>query len=88
MSVRAAESVMSVEDALGLLVRQERASRKVLNMVPSENSMSAFAKLPLLLDVYHRYFFNDARIPTSGTSEARRTLPLSKPGLRLGCCAN
>jgi len=27
-------------------------------MVPSENSLSALAKLPMLLDVYHRYFFN------------------------------
>lgn len=54
---------MSVEDALDLLIRQEHSARHVINMVPSENSMSAFAKLPLVLDVYHRYFFNDSEDP-------------------------
>lgn len=63
MSLREAQGTISVEDALGLIDRQERAARKVLNMVPSENSMSAFAKLPLILDVYHRYFFNDREDP-------------------------
>ena len=37
---------------------QARAAR-TLSMVPSENSMSTLAKLPMLLDLYHRYFFND-----------------------------
>ncbi len=32
-------------------------------MVPSENAMSGLAKLPLLLDTYHRYFFNELHDP-------------------------
>lgn len=48
----------NIEHILDLLARHEQTARRVLNMVPSENSMSALAKLPLLLDVYHRYFFN------------------------------
>ena len=47
-----------IEHILDLLSQHERTARRVLNMVPSENSMSALAKLPMLLDVYHRYFFN------------------------------
>jgi len=63
VSAPVAASTMNVDDALELLVRQERDAQKILNMVPSENSMSAFAKLPLVLDVYHRYFFNDGEDP-------------------------
>ena len=48
----------NIEHILDLLARHEQTARRVLNMVPSENSMSALAKLPLLLVVYHRYFFN------------------------------
>src|SRR5688572_6509985 len=48
----------NIEHILDLLARHEQTARRVLNMVPSENSMSALAKLPMLLDVYHRYFFN------------------------------
>ena len=50
--------VEGIEHILDLLERHEQTACRVLNMVPSENSMSALAKLPLLLDVYHRYVFN------------------------------
>lgn len=50
---------MRLEDVLALLDRNEQLAARTLNMVPSENSMSTIAKLPLILDVYHRYFFND-----------------------------
>jgi glycine/serine hydroxymethyltransferase len=48
----------SIHEIIELLVENERAAGQTLCMVPSENGMSALAKLPLLLDVYHRYFFN------------------------------
>lgn len=48
-------------DVLKILDRHELEAKRVVNMVPSENSMSSLAKLPMLLDVYHRYFFNAAR---------------------------
>ncbi len=48
----------SIQQILEMLDQHEQSARRVLNMVPSENSMSALAKLPMLLDVYHRYFFN------------------------------
>lgn len=48
-----------LEDVLSLLDRNEQLAARTLNMVPSENSMSTLAKLPLILDAYHRYFFND-----------------------------
>jgi glycine hydroxymethyltransferase len=53
-------NLSSFDQVLGVLERHERDARRVINMVPSENRMSALAKLPLLLDVYHRYFFNVA----------------------------
>lgn len=52
--------IEGIENVLDLLERHEQTARQVLNMVPSENSMSALAKVPMLLDVYHRYFFNTA----------------------------
>lgn len=50
--------LQGIEEILGVLNRHEQRARRVINMVPSENSLSALAKLPMLLDVYHRYFFN------------------------------
>jgi glycine hydroxymethyltransferase len=49
-----------IREVLDVLDRHERQARRVINMVPAENSTSGLAKLPLLLDVYHRYFFNVA----------------------------
>jgi glycine/serine hydroxymethyltransferase len=51
--------LQDIHEVLALLERNEVASAQCFNMVPSENSMSWLAKIPLFLDVYHRYFFND-----------------------------
>lgn len=48
----------TMDSVVELLAGSERAASRTVSMVPSENSMSALAKLPMLLDVYHRYFFN------------------------------
>lgn len=52
-----------IEEILDLLDLHEQKAAEVINMVPSENSMSGIAKLPMLLDVYHRYFFNTSLAP-------------------------
>lgn len=57
-------SALTIEEVLRLLDRNEALARDSINMVPSEASTSPLAKLPLLLDVYHRYFFNDRELPT------------------------
>ncbi|WP_214324850.1 helix-turn-helix domain-containing protein [Nonomuraea sediminis] len=49
----------TVQDILQTLLENEHQARRTLNLVPSENAMSGLAKLPLLLDTYHRYFFNE-----------------------------
>ena len=49
--------------ALRLLADHEAQAATTLNMTPSENRLSTLAKLPLLLDPYHRYFFNDRLEP-------------------------
>jgi glycine hydroxymethyltransferase len=48
---------------LDRLAQHESNAAISVNMVPSENAMSPLAKLPLTLDVYHRYFFNDLLRP-------------------------
>ncbi|PTL85999.1 hypothetical protein [Vitiosangium sp. GDMCC 1.1324] len=51
--------LQQISEILTRLEQHELRAARILNMVPSENSMSALAKLPMLLDPYHRYFFND-----------------------------
>lgn len=63
MSANAAGGVPSILEVVELLDRHERAAGHAINMVPSENSLSPIARLPLALDVYHRYFFNDLDKP-------------------------
>jgi glycine hydroxymethyltransferase len=53
----------SIADVIGLLARNEDEARATISLVPSENSLSGLAKLPLLLDAYHRYFFNETDEP-------------------------
>ena len=53
----------AIERVLDVLQRHEHKAKHVINMVPSENSLSALARLPMLLDVYHRYFFNASGAP-------------------------
>ncbi|MFE3384774.1 PLP-dependent aminotransferase family protein [Streptomyces anulatus] len=57
------ERVLGLTDVLRSLADNERAAGQTLSMVPSEAAMSGIAKLPLLLDAYHRYFFNEGGDP-------------------------
>ncbi|WP_211288736.1 hypothetical protein [Actinophytocola xinjiangensis] len=57
--------MLELTDVLRLLEDHERSADRALSMVPSEAAMSGIAKLPLLLDVYHRYFFNEGGDPAS-----------------------
>jgi glycine/serine hydroxymethyltransferase len=50
---------LTLDDVIGLLAVNEDTARRTLSMVPSETAMSGLAKLPMLLDPYHRYFFNE-----------------------------
>lgn len=50
---------MNILDALYLLQKNETIQDNTINMVPSENNMSLVSRLPLLLDINNRYFFND-----------------------------
>lgn len=54
---------MDVSGALQLIAGHERAAARTLTMIPSENMLPALARLPLLSDLYCRYFFNDAEDP-------------------------
>ncbi|HEY4024046.1 MAG TPA: hypothetical protein VGM75_35545 [Pseudonocardiaceae bacterium] len=54
---------LDLDGVLGLLADNEALARRTLSMVPSENGMSGLAKLPMLLDGYHRYFFNEGDHP-------------------------
>lgn len=47
---------------LNRLGQHERRARRSLNFTPSENVLSPLARLPLVLDTYPRYFFDDLRI--------------------------
>jgi glycine/serine hydroxymethyltransferase len=49
----------AVGRALAALERQQQRGRRTLTLIPSENSLSVLARLPMLTDAYHRYFFND-----------------------------
>ncbi|WP_151482106.1 PLP-dependent aminotransferase family protein [Streptomyces albicerus] len=49
----------NLSDVVRLLAEHEAAAERSLSLVPSENSMSGLAKLPMVLDSYHRYFFNE-----------------------------
>ncbi|MEU5255549.1 hypothetical protein ACF1AO_16845 [Streptomyces longwoodensis] len=78
-------TALTLDDVLRLLTEHEEDAARTLNMVPSENATSGLAKLPLLLDAYHRYFFNEtgdeARWHFRGAERLRRletalTVPL------------
>src|SRR5882672_4622500 len=58
-----AGDLSTLERVLDALDEHESRVAACINMVPSENSFSSVAKLPMLLDVYHRYFFNVAESP-------------------------
>jgi glycine/serine hydroxymethyltransferase len=50
---------LTLDTVVRLLSENEASALRTLSMVPSETSMSGLAKLPMLLDPYHRYFFNE-----------------------------
>lgn len=50
---------MNVLDVLMVIQKNEEIQNNMINMVPSENSMSFISRLPLLFDISNRYFFND-----------------------------
>jgi glycine hydroxymethyltransferase len=52
-----------IEVALRLIASHEQAAAHVLVMIPSENMLPPLARLPLLSDLYSRYFFNDTEDP-------------------------
>jgi len=58
-----ADTGMGVETALRLIASHEQAAARVLVMIPSENTLPPLARLPLLSDLYSRYFFNDTEDP-------------------------
>lgn len=52
---------MNLENILDELISNEIEFNNTINMVPSENYASVISRLPFLLDVYNRYFFNSKR---------------------------
>lgn len=50
---------MDIYNCLEYIKENEIQQNKTINMVPSENTQSLIAKLPLLFDLSDRYFFND-----------------------------
>ncbi|WP_239331287.1 hypothetical protein [Frankia sp. CiP3] len=76
---------IGIEEALRLIVAHEQTAARSLNMIPSENMLPPLARLPLLSDLYSRYFFNDAQDPgdwrfpaarDAAALETRLTIPL------------
>jgi glycine hydroxymethyltransferase len=76
---------ISLEEALGLIVAHEQDAARSIVMIPSENMLPPLARLPLLSDLYCRYFFNDAEDPgdwrfpaarDAAALETRLTIPL------------
>lgn len=49
----------NIEEILDLLIQDEEIKSGMINLVPSENLLSFPARLPYLLDINNRYFFND-----------------------------
>ena len=54
---------LGINQALRLIAAHEQAAARTLTMIPSENMLPPLARLPLLSDVYSRYFFNDSEDP-------------------------
>ncbi|MBD7913058.1 hypothetical protein [Clostridium cibarium] len=50
---------MSIEELLNLLITNEEKGQGIINMVPSENNLTPISRLPLVCDIYNRYFFNN-----------------------------
>jgi glycine hydroxymethyltransferase len=61
---------------LEVMRKHQAEAGRTINMVPSENSTSGVVKMPMMLDLYHRYFFNVDELPTDwnfrGAQEAAK----------------
>ena len=82
-----ADAPISIAEALGLIAAHEEAASRSLVMIPSENMLPPLARLPLLSDLYSRYFFNAAEDPgdwrfpaarDAAALETRLAIPLLK----------
>ncbi|HFK1722808.1 hypothetical protein CN300_01060 [Bacillus thuringiensis] len=49
---------MNIYEILDMLLEQESNKYKTINLIPSENEATPLSRLPLMLDIYNRYFFN------------------------------
>jgi glycine hydroxymethyltransferase len=54
---------MNFNTIFELLIDNEKNSKQTINMVPSENYCSVVSRMPMLLDLYNRYFFNVTEDP-------------------------
>ncbi len=54
---------LGINQALRLIAAHEQAAARTLTMIPSENMLPPLARLPLLSDLYSRYFFNEGEDP-------------------------
>tara|TARA_Y100000310_G_C20689935_1_gene821566 strand:+ start:1856 stop:3178 length:1323 start_codon:yes stop_codon:yes gene_type:complete len=53
---------MSLENVLGQLHNHQQIASHAFNFTPSENTMSPLCRLPLVLDIYSRYFFEHEKL--------------------------
>ncbi|KRV46487.1 hypothetical protein AQ490_11350 [Wenjunlia vitaminophila] len=72
---------------VGALAEHQSRARRALNLTPSENTMSPLARVPLVCDVYSRYFFDHLRLLGSwsfygGLEPGRIELDILVPLLR------
>ncbi|CAM4433919.1 hypothetical protein PATA110616_15515 [Paenibacillus tarimensis] len=56
---------MKAEDVIDALISHEERSKQDIHLVPSENAPTMFSRLPYLMDMYNRYFFNEQRSPSA-----------------------
>ena len=49
---------MEINKIFEMLIENESTSKKIINMVPSENFSSLISRIPMVSDGYNRYFFN------------------------------
>jgi glycine hydroxymethyltransferase len=67
-----ASGPLGVAAALRVIAAHEQEAARTIVMIPSENMLPPLARLPLLSDLYCRYFFNDAEDPADWRFPAAR----------------
>ncbi|MGH3379428.1 MAG: hypothetical protein ACRDP6_32315 [Actinoallomurus sp.] len=73
----------AVRTALTALTGQDHRAASTLSLIPSENTCSALARMPLATDATHRYFFNTSGDPDGWAFPAGRTASAVETGLTL-----